>query len=637
MSQLRRIDSSRFQSARFFIYSAIALFIFVSSIARAQWITQTIQLKPGWNAVFVEVEPEPRNPTDLFQGIPVESVWAWNQRFNTTQFLTDPNQLVPENPEWLHYYPADNPASIGNNLFLVRGGSPLLIKLAGDANVNWNITGLAHYDSVDWIPNSFNFVGFYIDPANPPTFNSFFAPSTAHLNQPKYYLNSAGDWELITDPQSRTVNPNEAYWIFCNGASRFSGPFIAESDLGFELEFERILTRLPVRFRNLSTATRSITFQQIISLPPPSSELPALAGKVEISYRDDILPNPVGQWINFPNQLSISIGAGQVNQIQLQVRRADLATVFSPPPQGYLYQSILQITDGAGTRIRLPLSAEDSKGSGLATASGKPGLASIRQGGKLGDREGATPVPTPARPEAGLWVGSVTLNAVSEPANAGNSTVVRPAGSELTFRILVHVDGTGAAKFLQQVFMLFQEGTLKDDPNDPSIPPSKIVDQPGRFVLVTNENQINTYTGSLIRDGDAVGRRYSSTAFGFKNPIPMTLSSTFGVSNSTASVTVALPYNDPLNPFFHKFHPDHDNKDRRFENDLGAGYESFNINRNIQLLFTPPPNQTLPAVGQGDKLLIGTYKETITGLHKQAINVQGVFRLNRVSLVEQLN
>jgi len=42
--------------------------------AQAQWVEQTIHLEPGWNAVFFEVDPSPRDCDSLFQGIPVESV-----------------------------------------------------------------------------------------------------------------------------------------------------------------------------------------------------------------------------------------------------------------------------------------------------------------------------------------------------------------------------------------------------------------------------------------------------------------------------------------------------------------------------------------------------------------------------------
>ena len=45
-----------------------------------QWTTQTISLQPGWNAVFLEIQPEPSESDAVFAGLPVESVWRWNRR-----------------------------------------------------------------------------------------------------------------------------------------------------------------------------------------------------------------------------------------------------------------------------------------------------------------------------------------------------------------------------------------------------------------------------------------------------------------------------------------------------------------------------------------------------------------------------
>jgi hypothetical protein len=61
----------------------------------AQWTNQTIVLRPGWNSGFLEIQPEPRECDALFAGVPVESVWAWNRRFSSVQFIQDPEQLFP--------------------------------------------------------------------------------------------------------------------------------------------------------------------------------------------------------------------------------------------------------------------------------------------------------------------------------------------------------------------------------------------------------------------------------------------------------------------------------------------------------------------------------------------------------------
>jgi len=45
-----------------------ASFLWIESAQAAQ-TTQTITLKAGWNAVFLEVEPESTKPADVFAGI----------------------------------------------------------------------------------------------------------------------------------------------------------------------------------------------------------------------------------------------------------------------------------------------------------------------------------------------------------------------------------------------------------------------------------------------------------------------------------------------------------------------------------------------------------------------------------------
>ncbi|MCA9416659.1 MAG: hypothetical protein KC917_10325, partial [Candidatus Omnitrophica bacterium] len=103
------------------------------------------------------------------------------------------------------------------------------------------------------------------------------------------------------------------------------------------------------------------------------------------------------------------------------------------------------------------------------------------------------------------------------------------------------------------------------------------------------------------------------------------------------SVTIVLDYDDPLNPFKHKYHPDHDNLDRRFENQLGPGNESFTIIRGIEMEFTEDDPDGFASVGLGDTLLVGFYRETIDGLHRDDLHVSGTFRLKKMSSVDTLN
>jgi hypothetical protein len=98
--------------------------------------------------------------------------------------------------------------------------------------------------------------------------------------------------------------------------------------------------------------------------------------------------------------------------------------------------------------------------------------------------------------------------------------------------------------------------------------------------------------------------------------------------------TVELPFDDPVNPFVHRYHPMHDNLE--YDNDgsaspLGEGAESSTINRAMQFAF----DETDPEHGAGNPRwgvseLGGTFTETVSGLNK-TIYVEGQFRLEKIS------
>src|SRR5260221_7760766 len=179
---------------------------------------------------------------------------------------------------------------------------------------------------------------------------------------------------------------------------------------------------------------------------------------------------------------------------------------------------------------------------------------------------------------------------------------------------------------------MFKTGTLKPDPNNPS---NNVVDQPGRYVLVSDDALIPNFTGATLRDGQLVARRLSSAAFGFSQPVLFSGTGAFGSGYFTGEVT--LDYDNPLNPFKHVYHPDHNNLDDRFENKLPEGVESFTVIRQIELQFSSQDPDNLTLAGWGDDQLGGSYRETVSGLHNQPIYVAGTFRLTRASTIGILN
>jgi hypothetical protein len=181
---------------------------------------------------------------------------------------------------------------------------------------------------------------------------------------------------------------------------------------------------------------------------------------------------------------------------------------------------------------------------------------------------------------------------------------------------------------------MFKPAILRPDPEDPS---KNIIDQPGRYVLVADDSLIPAFTGATLRDGEPVARRLSSAVFSFSQPITFTAinAATFGSGKFVCQVN--LDYNDPRNPFKHRYHPDHNNLDPLFENTLPEGLESFSITRQIELEFTAQDPDNLTIAGWGDNQLGGNYRENITGLHRNVIYTSGKFRLVQASRIAVLN
>jgi hypothetical protein len=125
------------------------------------------------------------------------------------------------------------------------------------------------------------------------------------------------------------------------------------------------------------------------------------------------------------------------------------------------------------------------------------------------------------------------------------------------------------------------------------------------------------------------------------------MSGEFGSTSGLLQCSVGLDYDDALNPFKHRFHPDHNNLDDSAQpqplplktNVHGLRYtaESASVNRVISLQFTAVDPENLTLAGWGDDQLGGVYRETMTGLHKDALQIEGVFRLQHASRVGVLN
>ncbi len=551
-------------------------------------VVQSFDLKPGWNTVFLEVTPEDRNVESAFAGIPIASVWTWMPDDETVQFIQDPTEERPADNGWYCYFPRPRPEAFLTNLFVLQANRAYLIKLDGNQPITWNVAGTPSLRAIQWIPDSFNLVGFHIDPSRPPTFGAYLADRSALENGPVYRLGAGGSWELIEQPYSESIESGEAYWVFCKGTTDFDGPMEVSVEWSDRIDFGSSLASQLLVVRNRTVIDVDITLHTASSqIPVPLS----LMVKDEETGREN--------WTPLPTTYSIPAPAGQELLLKFGVRRADLTADDAG--------GILEVRNGLGARRLVPVFARryHAPPPGQAKAGRASGVATF----------------------AGLWQGTVLVDAVSEAQHG--ETTPKKAGMVFPLRVLIHVDSVGTTRLLNEVIEMWQDGTVVPDPENPDY---LTTETPGRAVLLTNEDLIPQFTGIVMRDDSPVGIRMSSVAYDFPGDT-LEMNGDFSPTG-TLEATLTMDSNFPTNPFKHRYHPDHNNLDEQFLNPVQEAYE---VTRRIRFVFSATDPEEKNEPDWGDSLLAGQYFEEISGLHRNTIYVAGTFRMRRVAGVPELN
>ena len=81
-------------------WMAVCLFLTGSSLALGQWQTQSLELKPGWNGVYMHVNSTHSGIAALASGTLVEEVWLWQPRITTAQYVTNPDAPSDSKSRW---------------------------------------------------------------------------------------------------------------------------------------------------------------------------------------------------------------------------------------------------------------------------------------------------------------------------------------------------------------------------------------------------------------------------------------------------------------------------------------------------------------------------------------------------------
>lgn len=540
-------------------------FLLPATLIHAQWQSTTYSLKGGWNSIFLHGDATHATPDELFAATPeILEVWRWNPNPSQVQFTTSPQVPSGGTAEW-SIWVRDQPGQ--STLSSLEGGRAYLVKCSGTTASSYSTTIVQSPlpPRAAWVRNGGNFMGFpsYKDGSNYPRMAAYFTTfPTAIATGSKVYkyiggpLGPSNPIQVFSTSQER-LDRNQGYWFQAEVVGNFYSPIEITPSNSDGLDFSSTGSVITVLLRNRSNSTVTMTMTPVASDAAPSGEA-AIVGSVPLTLRasdgtETPLNGAMTQVIDPQATVTLSFG----------IDRAAMGTNVDD-----FYASLLRFQD-SGNLIDVSIPARAT-------------VASM----------------------AGLWVGEAEVsNVESQVVSSPGSTTPR----SFPLRFIMHVDESGTARMLSQVFM----GTLAGEEE---------VDG-----LCTREV-------GLKQDAKASAHRMSVGHL----PLDSVVTSGSGsvALGDTLVRIVTIGYNDPTNPFVHQYHPGHDNKDARPDGtniSLSNGDESYSVARTCSFEFTTNPPAGTSSLGWGSTVIGGNYTEALSGLHKETLNVSGTFTLRRIS------
>lgn len=583
---------------------ALAIAFGYTPKVHAQWLTQSIELKAGWNAVYLHVDSSHATLTDLIgadANNPIQEVWLWNASASVAQFVTSPQQPIHGGTHWIVWTRAQG---IDSALQRLSGNVACLVRVdSGSATYGWNLKGKPVPPQYQWTTTGLNFLGFPTPSVNPPSFEDFLAKTPSLTQGAEIYRYpggelGAGNPMRIFEFRTTSVRRGEAFWMRAGTTfNRYFGPFDVELQSTSGVHFGNNLGQYRIRLRNVTSAQVTVTLNVLPSETPPSGQagilqIPPLlvrgafdAAKLTYAYTE--LNAGAQSWV-----LAAKGQPGSDAELILGLNRS----VMAGNPND-LYAGILRLTDSLGySQVDLPVSANPSSSSGL-------------------------------------WVGNVIVNQVRHylknyQRNADNEPVLAPGSSQyavvstnqslgtvarpFNLRLIVH-KGAAETRLFQRLYHGLGLGT--------------------NAVVTTSEDLLHPSLLSSARRISAVHLPHQDGNTGW-------LCSGQLAQGQTLTAQVNLGHGDSAsNPFLHSFHPDHDNLNATFDGAQPRGAESYDVERKLTLTFTAPGNDFTSLVS-GAGQLTGLYSEEITlkgrGEESRRIDTAGVFLLKRISDISTL-
>lgn len=306
---------------------------------------QTIDLKKGWNAVYLEVDPLilgqdlsafilSANPEGT---VPIEIVTTYLPIETSVEFISSPDEEIWKQAGWHSWIRDDFPQSFLTNLYDLEAGQAYLVKSSRD--FVWDVRGKVRKIETKWHANSFNFIGFQVGGAALSFHQLFQESGTAEsLKSGPIYTLTDGKWEQTSLPDE-AVYAGKAYWVFSGGAGEFQGTVELGLDGG-----SKVMNFLDIVNTKTITLNNTTNSEKMVTLSLEDNEVP-----LSLIERDEFFRKtytPVTDTIK-----TFTLPENSETLVNVAIRRGDITTAGKK--QGVLKM----VVEDTQEVQRLPISA----------------------------------------------------------------------------------------------------------------------------------------------------------------------------------------------------------------------------------------------------------------------------------------
>jgi len=496
----------------------VATAILPAAAAYAQTVQQTFQLQQGWNAVFVEVDPDPSDLDILFDGLDVRSVWMRDEsatRAATSSCAVNEASLgcLPSTQTgWRVWFPPGQPQRAIQTLTSLKGSSAYLVHSGETAE--WTVSGRPSGLPIRW-QKGFSLGGFHVveDTDAASTFDEYLSPSSAFVHGSIFGVNADGTLSRVADPRSERIASGRGFWVQAAQNTVYDGPISIDAQALRGIQLPPGTGLQFVRFENLDGLQRSVIISDSANLQVAETS-DASAGRTPLKwydYGDGTSP----QWRRLDHvQVALESNGdpGAAWTFRIGVDRSALRSTGTGP-KGELNR-VLTISDGYGYRRWV----------GVTTA---------------GDTQD------------GLWIGDVTVSAIKSLTDL--DTEPTPTSSPFVFRVILHKSGA-VYRLLREVVLVYR-------------------DSDGEYLLVTP-------SCPQLLEADEILPRVSTANFSFAGDLPMAggFESSLTASILQGPVDPLNPFLHPFNPIHEEGFEATRNISLTFDPD-GAGDPEWGVTR----------------------------------------------------------